>query len=66
MQYLVICLQWLTEMHSGTFILEMDYGSMYHSTLLPAAAVWMFVIFNAIVRGLAVRINRGVWTWKTY
>ena len=33
MQYLVICLQWLTEMHSGTFILEM-YRLMHHSALL--------------------------------
>lgn len=65
MQYLVICLQWLTEMHSGTFILEM-YRLMHHSALLLTAGIRVFVIFYAIFKALHTGINPGVRAWEAY
>lgn len=65
MQYLVICLQGLTEIHGGAFILEM-YWLMYHSALPLTAGVQMFVIFNAVIKTLHAAIKQGECVHETH
>jgi len=62
MQYLVICLQWLTEMHSAAYILEMHW-LMYHSALPLTAGMWMFVILNETSEALYTDVTQEECAW---
>lgn len=58
MEYLVICLQRLTEMHSGTFILE-TYWLCITQLFFSLLAFRLFVIFYAIIKALHIGIKLG-------